>query len=377
MMNLRFRIAASGFTDEECQQYGLAAMNDELAITRFLSNKDNNAIFRPQVNRSAQLHLLEDKWATHLFLSTQAVPVVQALGVYHSKFGNLEGGAPLRSPRDLETTVKPLLPLKLVFKPRGGRQGRNIIVAEFLQDTAGHIAVRSGGRQFSVSEFIDALPKDAFGDYDGGYHGWLVQHFVNQHDFMLELAPYAVNTFRVVTFLTVAGDCKLMGAVLRLGRKGSPADNWDKGGLAVGIDASMGRLGRGVFKPAYGGQWTAHHPDSGALLEGRQIPYWNAVIDLCSKAAVCFSGVPSIGWDVVLTSDGPAILEGNATWSLPLLQIHSKGLLTDEMRKDLAAYGAHFPSSLKTGFPALASWTELNWKRSRASKALKNLRLGP
>jgi hypothetical protein len=365
LKSLSFRIKASGYTDEERTQYRLESMSDEAAITRFLSNRDNNTIFRPRVNRSAQLHLLEDKWATHLYLSSQGIPVVTALGVYHPTFGIQAGGKPLRTARHIVELVESRLPFKLVLKPRGGRQGRNILVAEFHKNDSDETVVSSSGRTLSVDSFLASLPEDAFSDYDGGYHGWLVQEFVDQHPFMLELAPFTVNTFRVVTFMTKAGKCKLFGAVLRLGRKGGNADNWDKGGLAVAIESASGRLGKGVFKPAYGGQWLSHHPDSGAVLEGRQVPEWHQVLDLCERAAARFSGVPSIGWDVVLTPGGPAILEGNATWSLPLLQIHTQGLLTDEIRADLAAYGAHFPRRLKEGIPAVFSRFRLDWARSK------------
>jgi hypothetical protein len=370
----KLRLMGSGYTAEECDLYGLAACRPLDGAADFLSNELNNAVFRPLLNDSAQKHLLEDKWAAQIFMQSLNVPMPPLVGLYHPHFGSTPAGAHLRTVDQVRGALTPLLPCRLIIKPRGGRQGRNIIAAEFRLSEEGDVTVAHEGVQSTLEDFLHGLPVDAFKDYDGGYHGWLFQHFVRQHPFMLELAPFAVNTCRVITFVTASGESKVHLAALRLGRRGSAADNWDKGGLSVHVDPLNGRLGRGVFKPRYGGQWVSAHPDTGVAFEGRAVPMWEEVLGVCRRAAAALSGVRSVGWDVALTAEGPVILEGNADWSLPLVQVHTRGYLTSEVRADLAGQGANFPRRLKSPALALAGHIRRQWRRSRGPRWLGILR---
>lgn len=311
----KLRTIGSEFTEEEYALYRFGELGDPHHAMRFLSNRANNAIFRPKVNNSAQKHLLEDKWVTELYLSKLGLPVPGSYGLFHPVCGVAVDGGPLKTAEDLLGVIPFIPEQRLVLKPRGGRQGHNIIIARLKRGADGEADVITSGGYVPLAEFIRTLPGDAFSDYDGGYHGWLIQPYIEQHPFMLELNPYTVNTFRVITFVDADGGCKIHLAALRLGRRGSSADNWDKGGLSVGIDIQTGRLGQGVFKPAYGGIWHSRHPDTDAEIEGRIIPGWASVLEICERAALAVSGIRSVGWDIALTPDGPLIIEGNAEWS--------------------------------------------------------------
>lgn len=371
----RVRLMGSGYTPEECELYRLGECDPLDSAANFLSNELNNAVFRPILNGSAQKHVLEDKWVAQLYLQSVGVAMPPLVGLYHPKFGRSPAGGRLSNPDDVHNALAPLLPTRLILKPRGGRQGRNIVAAEFRMAADGSVLVEHDGVVVRLQDFLSELPVDAFKDYDGGYHGWLIQHFVEQHPFMLALAPYAVNTCRVITFVDASGECKVHLAALRLGRKGSAADNWDKGGLSVRIDPATGALGRGVFKPHYGGQWVSTHPDSGAPFVGQVVPMWDDVVALCRRAASALSGVRSVGWDVALARDGPVILEGNADWSLPLVQVHTpNGYLTPEVRAELSTLGAEFPSQLRSILSATWGHIQRQWRRSRGPRVIRSLR---
>lgn len=366
----RLRILGSGFTDEEYRLYRFDQLPDARAAMRFLSNRRNHDTYRPAVNTGAQQHILEDKWATHLFLSGLNVPVPRTWGLYHPRFGATADGAQLRTPEDLATLLEPHLPLRLIFKPRGGRKGRHIVGADLHGNVGGGVRVTSAGAEFSLADFLATLPDDAFGDYDGHYHGWVVQERLDQHSFLNRFNPDAVNTVRLVTFISADGAIDEHLAVLRLGRAGGVADNWDKGGISVGVDVRTGMLRQGVFKPRYGGGWTSVHPDTGERFEGEQLPEWPRVLDVCRRAAIAFSGVRAVGWDVALTPDGPVIIEGNATWDLPMVQVHTNGYLSDEIRAELARYGARFleePHPLPLALLVLLGY---QWQRSRGPRLL-------
>lgn len=293
MKELRLRLIGSGYTDEECDIYGLENLANPDAASNFISNDLFRRIFRPAVNNSAQQHLLEDKWVSQLYFQSIGVHMPSLVGLYHPNFGTTGSGALLRTIAQLEEALRPLLPAKLIFKPRGGRLGHNIVSAEFAQTVDGTVLVTCNDTTVPLPDFIEHLPADAFGDFDGGYAGWLVPIFCS----------------------------------------------------AASVHARAGTL-RSEHVPR-GGNWVSKHPDSGVTFEGRTIPMWDSVRELCCRAARGVSGIRSVGWDVALTRDGPTILEGNANWGLPLVQIHTQGFLTPEVRADLAALGVTFPSRLK------------------------------
>lgn len=375
MVFRKLRTMGLGFTDEEYDLYRLGELPDPNEATQYLSNRWNDLYLRPKINRCRQKHILEDKWVAHLYFASLSLPVPATYGVFHESHGLAAGGRPLRTNLDLESELirNCDFPARLVFKPRGGRQGRNVIVCRISQDEDKALWVSRSGEIAGFNEFVDCLPKGAFFDYGGGYDGWLVQEYIDQHPFMSEIGPYTVNTFRVITFVDNQGCCKVQMAALRLGRQGSAADNWDKGGLSVAVDLESGRLGKAVSKPSYGGEWTACHPDTQVRLEGRVVPGWQSIMEVCERAARSISGVRSVGWDIAYTSTGPVIIEGNAVWSLPLTQVHTNGYLTDLVRADLANFGLVFPSVLPGIIPSLGCWMSRQWRRSKGSRLASRL----
>ncbi|CAA9379176.1 MAG: hypothetical protein AVDCRST_MAG93-9049, partial [uncultured Chloroflexia bacterium] len=173
--------------------------------------------------------------------------------------------------------------------------------------------------------------------------GYLLQAKVPQHDHLNALAPSTTNTVRVVTFLDHTNTVHIHFAILRLGRQGNVADNWDRGGISVAIDPATGVLGAGVLKPKYGGQWLEVHPDSGVRFTGQQLPYWEEIVALCLQAARVLPKVRSVGWDVAITPTGPVLIEGNPDWDLPMVQVHTQGYLQPAIREQLAHLGLRFP----------------------------------
>ncbi|MDX9740774.1 MAG: sugar-transfer associated ATP-grasp domain-containing protein [Gammaproteobacteria bacterium] len=373
-MNLdKLRLLGSGFTEEEYRLYHFDRLPDIKAAMQYLSHRRNHQIYRPAVNRGAQQHTLEDKWVTQLFLSGLSIPVARTWGLYHPGFGATIDGAAFRTPEDVAAVLGPHLPLRLILKPRGGRKGRNILRADLHPAADGGIGVTVDGAELSLAAFLETLPDDAFGDYDGNYHGWLVQDCLRQHEFLDRINPHTINSMRVVTFIAADDTIGVHLAALRLGRAGGVADNWDRGGLSVAIDVGTGTLGQGLAKPRYGGAWTSVHPDTGERFEGRQLPEWPRVLEVCRRAAAAFSGIRAVGWDVALTPDGPVIIEGNATWGLPVVQVHTKGYLTPEVRAELARHGAYFPEEPPSVPRALLALLGYQWQRSRGPGLLQSI----
>lgn len=365
----KLRILGSGFSKEEYLMYRLGELDNPDDAMRFLSNRRNHIAFRPAVNRSFQRYILEDKWVTQLYFASLGIPVPKAYGFYHPSFGLTSDGLSLRTPEQLATLLRPSCPLQLIIKPRVGSQGRDIILASFREDR-GAIKVSADDRDYTLSAFVEDVLCKGPGDVESTQ--WIFQEHLSQNSFLSRINPYNVNTIRIVTFIGFDNDIQIHHSALRLGRKGGIVDNWSRGGFSVFIDAASGQLGRGFSKPRYGGDWVGVHPDTGAQFEGQIIPGWERVLDVCRRAAASLSDVRTVGWDVALTDDGPVIIEGNPVWGLPVVQIHTKGYLTDEVRGELEKYGAHFPDRLRPLPVGLMALLVYQWRRSRGPRIVNS-----
>ena len=155
----------------------------------------------------------------------------------------------------------------------------------------------------------------------------IVQNVIEQHEALRAFGTKCVNTIRAVTIQGKSGKISVFSAFLRLGAtKDSFVDNRAKGGLGVGIDLETGKLQKYGFPHDQFGVKQEEHPLSGVKFDGYQLPYWKEVVELICAAHSQFYEIQSIGWDVVLTPDGPVLLEGNDDWEIGGPQDTSGGL---------------------------------------------------
>jgi hypothetical protein len=99
------------------------------------------------------------------------------------------------------------------------------------------------------------------------------------------------------------------------------------GNLAAPIDAKTGIIsGPGVYSDITKSPETIH-PITGVSIVGFQIPYWQEILEMTKKASLKHPQNKSIGWDIVVTEDGPGFIEGNHDWCKLVWQLPvNKGL---------------------------------------------------
>jgi len=141
----------------------------------------------------------------------------------------------------------------------------------------------------------------------------LVETYVEQHPDLNKLSPSAVNTVRIFTMIDRDGVYSTLGCRLRISVE-SEVDNLAAGNLAAAIDEDTGRVsGPGVYsditRPV-----EQTHPVTGIRIVGFQIPHWEETLDLVHRASLLQPQNRSIGWDVVITPEGPGLIEGNHDW---------------------------------------------------------------
>ena len=138
---------------------------------------------------------------------------------------------------------------------------------------------------------------------------YLLEETLTQCAEMAEFNATSINTLRVVTIRKADGNIEVVGALLRLGRKGKIADNFHHMGIAAFLDPCGIVSATGIDK-----NFNRYivHPDSGKKIVGFEVPIWDRVVDTVCKAAQIIPDVRYIGWDVVITKDyNVALVEGN------------------------------------------------------------------
>ena len=138
----------------------------------------------------------------------------------------------------------------------------------------------------------------------------IVQPVFLGHEFFRSLNPSSLNTIRCMTLME-SGRPRLLSAVLRVGRQGRVTDNFDSGGIAIGVD------NRGYLKDyAIDKNLRSHrrHPDTGMSFAGLQIPHYRSMIDLCLEAHSGLRNLGVLSWDVTLSpKNDPVIVEINCS----------------------------------------------------------------
>ena len=191
---------------------------------------------------------------------------------------------------------------KLIFKRVNGSHGRGVLLVE------GH---RTKGFRINTRETSAAKVEELLRSVDN----YLVCEFIEQGSFSKQFFPDTTNTLRILTFCDpLKPSASVLYSLMRFGRPHTiPADNADRGGVRAVIDLKTGVLGD-VVETVGNGEIRVHskHPDTEVQIAGVQIPRWERIVkDLKSVASVIKPLVKIVGWDVVLTEDSYAVIEGN------------------------------------------------------------------
>jgi len=189
---------------------------------------------------------------------------------------------------------------KLVFKVADGKCGAEV-------------EIRSCS-EFKSESLAPFMQKKNYG---------LAEEFIIQHSEISRLSPSAVNTVRIFTQLSEAGEVELLGCRLRISVN-SPVDNMAAGNLAAPVDDETGVVtGPGVYSDISKEEREVH-PVTGVKITGFRIPFWSETVEMVKRAAKKHPQNRSIGWDVVITENGPGLIEGNHDWCKLLWQLPVK-----------------------------------------------------
>jgi hypothetical protein len=150
----------------------------------------------------------------------------------------------------------------------------------------------------------------------------IIQTRLLNHEAIRDLSNGALMTVRLITLLDEKGTYEATHAGLRMAIGANRlVDNSHAGGIIAAVDMKSGRLGQATdigLRPDIG--WCTHHPDTGAMIEGRVLPLWPETIALACRAHAAFAPRVIVGWDIAITPKGPLLIEGNGAPGIDLLQ---------------------------------------------------------
>ena len=275
------------------------------------------------LNPSARRRLLDDKIAFFRHCVESQLATVPVLGVVSGSDRKETAGLPEIAGPEILAELLARHPDGIFFKPAGGSHGEGAFSAQLLGS-----GVRFRGATGTVGE-LDAYCRSRAAGHEGTL---LAEPRLRPARSLLDImSAHGLGTVRAVT--CVSGEqVRLLAASLRIPVGANDADNFlqgASGNLVAGIDSATGRL-----MPALGSarrDWpeivpVSRHPETGTVIEGFQLPFWQGLVDLVTRGQRAFAGLRTIGWDVAITDTGPVLVEGNGAYDTDLLQItHDRG----------------------------------------------------
>lgn len=304
---------AKGFLSRSAVLYQL----DRNGHQRYVS--DLQRVYKTKRMVHARLQdVINNKLTTHLLLGAMDIPSARLLGVvWRAAVHRFPGEERVPLP-DYLRALEP--GRQVFFKLIAGAEGKNIHAVQRVDDDRWRVSGEVLDLDRTVAELTERRQRPM-----------IVEEGLAQHPKLQALYPDSVNTIRVLTMLDLSDHQPFIArAVQRIGtRRSGSVDNWSRGGLSAMIDPDTGQLGRASRLPDGAElEWFDNHPDTGAPIAGVEVPYWRDVCDLVLHSARVLSFMEYIGWDIVVTPDGPVVLEANINTGMNVLQVHGP-LLAD------------------------------------------------
>lgn len=142
---------------------------------------------------------------------------------------------------------------------------------------------------------------------------------------MEDFHPRSLNTVRVMS-ISQGDRFEVVGCMFRMGAGDNVVDNGSAGGILAPVDSETGVVtgdGRGKYGTVY-----VAHPDTGKVIKGTVIPYWDKVIAACKEMTSDIPKAFFAGWDIGVLENGEIeLIEVNAASNVMGLQTsHGCGL---------------------------------------------------
>lgn len=191
---------------------------------------------------------------------------------------------------------------------------------------------------------MNPVPYEEFLSETVGQNSYVLQPLLHNHP---ALSPYAsaLATIRMVNLLRT-DDVFCPIAVIKLPQNDNIADAfWRPGNLACAIDPETGKITTVTRRDGMEVTFLEDHPETAGLM-GMQLPYWQELREINSRAARTFAPIRYQSTDIAITESGPVVVELNYGGGFDLPQYATgRGMLTKEVRDFFESFGYDFGQS--------------------------------
>lgn len=155
----------------------------------------------------------------------------------------------------------------------------------------------------------------------------VLEELIIQDEALASLHKSSVNGIRVTAVRGKDGLIHIYHPWIKVGINGTFVASAALDGFDAEIDAETGI----VISDGYqeNGKSYKVHPDSGIQIKGFQIPKWDELIEFVHELMEELSSFGCIAWDLVLTSKGWCVMEGNYSGDFCFQFINNRGYKKD------------------------------------------------
>lgn len=294
----------------------------------YIDSNESNKI-TGAINGKENYRLARNKLDFYRHCMDRGIPTVPILGVIGAS--NVCGVPEIESLSDFKDFLQSS-PSDIFFKITDGAHGDGAFSASFCD---GQWLINKAGH--TPESFYNMVLKNLT-----PHSAYLIQPVIKPGKLLSPLMPNgALGTVRVITYLE-GGTATPILPLLRIPANQNVTDNFSlglSGNLVAPIDMETGVLG--VAKGSRCLVWPSivdlvDHPDTQQRIAGRTLPYWKETLELVVKAQEKTPELPTLGWDIAITDDGPLVVEANTLFATEIHEVaYERGI-----RHDLAPIAA-------------------------------------
>lgn len=281
-----------------------------------------HCVIEPILNSKATSDFYSDKNFFDKIVGAQMLPktILRRINgfFYDDKYRRIQLSDPF-----MEQMLSSVSVQKVILKPSvDGISGRGVVL--FTRNKKdGHFY--SEDRGLLNQDFLISCSKNI-----------IIQECVEQHSFMAQFCETSVNTLRLALYKSVIDDePHVLGAVIRIGKKGSCVDNAHSGGRFIGINEE-GLLLHKVYNQYGIGESRFNGIDF--CNNTFQLPFWKDVVDFAKNVSLKIIHHRLIALDISVDKDShPVLIEYNcapetfSTWLFQYTKGPAFGKYTDEI----------------------------------------------
>lgn len=266
-------------------------------------NQRNLAFIHPS-NPRKYFYLADDKAISKALLADNGVPVPETFAIIERAWEIDEKLEAVASAREM------------VIKPSNGSGGNGILI---LRRKEPGIWQTPGKRQYDLNALKLHIASILYGAFaHEKADKCIIEQKIEAHPVLHEIYPDGIADIRVILY-----NHRPLMAMLRVPTdRSSGKANLHQGAIGVGVDLDHGVLKQGFYR----NRIVEEHPNSGKVLNGIQIPFWEEMVNISVQAAKLVP-LKYLGVDIIIDKNkGPLVIEINARPGLQIQNANRQGI---------------------------------------------------